>query len=299
VIHFHGLMSSLNLFWLLHSLGKNGPPIIGHYHGGYPSNNRIVRRLQAHNLERLAFGLFTTHEHANPFVESQMLKREQVAELMEVSTAFRRQPRDRARESTGMQGWPVFLWAGRLDPIKDPMVALRGFEIIADRWPDARLYLYYLDEGLLPEMKTYVRARLSLDDRVHFRGRASYGDMEAIYSSADFLLQSSKREFSGYAVLEAMVCGAVPIVTDIPSFRAMTEDGRHGILFPVGDHRELARRVFAFDLGSLVRESEEVQAHFDEALSFRAMAEQLEAVYQAALEDQDSVLADALGFEKE
>jgi hypothetical protein len=97
VIHFHGLMSSLNLFWLLHSLGKYGPPTIGHYHGGYPSNNRIIRRLQAHNLERLAFGLFTTHEHANPFVESQMLKREQVAELMEVSTAFRRQPRDRAR----------------------------------------------------------------------------------------------------------------------------------------------------------------------------------------------------------
>ena len=107
--------------------------------------------------------------------------------------------------------------------------------------------------------------------------------MEAVYSSADFLLQASRREFSGCAVLEAMSCGTIPIVTDIPSFRAMTEGGRYGILFPPGDFAGLARRTLSVDRSRLQAYSAEVRAHFESCLSFSAMAGRLEAVYRATL----------------
>src|SRR5450759_4344953 len=96
-------------------------------------------------------------------------------------------------------------------------------------------------------MRTFVEQRPSRAPHVHFQGRAPFERMEAIYNSADFLLQASRREFSGCAVLEAMACGVIPVVTDIPSFRVMTEGGRHGILFPLGDDRALAGGVLAID----------------------------------------------------
>jgi glycosyltransferase involved in cell wall biosynthesis len=104
--------------------------------------------------------------------------------------------------------------------------------------------------------------------------------MEAIYSSADFLLQGSRREFSGYAVLEAMACGAIPAISDIPSFRAMTCGGRYGVLFPPGDHEALARGVLAVPPGEIPARSVEVRARFERALSFPAMAARLEEVYR-------------------
>jgi len=39
----------------------------------------------------------------------------------------------------------------------------------------------------------------------------------------------------------------VPVLTDLPSFRAMTADGRYGVLFQVGDDIGSARSVLASD----------------------------------------------------
>ena len=108
--------------------------------------------------------------------------------------------------------------------------------------------------------------------------------MAAIYSSADFLLQASRREFSGCAVLEAMACGAIPVVTDIPSFRAMTDRGRLGALFPIGDDRALADGVLAIPPERIPARSAEVAAHFRRELSFAAMAWRLAPVYDELLE---------------
>jgi glycosyltransferase involved in cell wall biosynthesis len=103
--------------------------------------------------------------------------------------------------------------------------------------------------------------------------------MEEIYSSADYLLQASLREWSGLAILEAMSCGCIPIVSDIPSFRALTAAGQAGRLFPIGDDAALADRVLSLDDAARAALSEEVRAHFAGCLSFAAIARQLDAVY--------------------
>jgi glycosyltransferase involved in cell wall biosynthesis len=108
--------------------------------------------------------------------------------------------------------------------------------------------------------------------------------MQAIYSSADFLLQASHREFSGCAVLDAMACGVIPVVTDIPSFRVMTGDGRVGVLFAAGDAESLARQVLAITPDAMAAQSAAVRARFDEHFSFPALAERLEREYQAVIE---------------
>jgi glycosyltransferase involved in cell wall biosynthesis len=96
-----------------------------------------------------------------------------------------------------------------------------------------------------------------------------------VYSSADLLLQSSRREWSSLTVMEAMACGCVPILSAIPAFRALTGEGAAGGLFPPGRPDLLADRA-ALGLPERRAQSRAVAQHFQSRLSFEALAGDLE-----------------------
>ena len=278
VVHVHGTQQHVSLAHLRRGL----PPcasLIVHYHGGAPTRRPGLRQLQRRNLRRAAAVLFTTRDQADEFSRAGMLADAADAPLLvETSSDFRWMDRRKARSRTCMAGEPVYLSAARLHPIKDPLTVLRGFEIIFARQPHAQLYHYYLTDELLPELRAFVAERSALRDAVHFRGRADRDEMEFVFNSADVLLQASRREFSGCAVLDAMACGVVPVVSDLPSFRAIA--GVHGTYFTAGDSGELARRALgAWSGGDPSTRSAEVRAHFERELSFDSMARKLDALY--------------------
>ncbi len=283
IVHWHG--SSLYLNHLLVRRALPEASFILQYHGGLPSPNPFARRLQRTAFARTQRFLFTTREHAAPFIEAGLIDDEaSVSEFMETSSDFAPADREAARAATGMEGQPVFLSTARLDAIKDPLTTLRGFERIAQIWPSARLHMFYTDAPLLRDVQGFIQSRSDLRGRVLLRGRAPLEQMPLIYNSADFLLQASRREYSGCAVLEAMACGVIPIVTDIPSFRAMTGDGRLGGLFPPGDCEALARSAVASSLACLPLHRARVREHFEAALSFDVLAARLDDIYRNAFE---------------
>ena len=285
VIHFAGLTLDLNLWLVAGYAHRCGIPLIVQYHGGEPARSRLRRSLQRQNARLATRILFTTAEHAREWTDAGIpIPSARTVPFMETSSVFTWQPRDVAREKTGMQGTPVFVWTGRLHPLKDPMTALRGFERIQRHWPGAQLYMHYLTDDMLPDLREFVGQRSCLARSVHFRGRAPYDMMESIYNSADFFIQASSRETSGCALLEAMSCGAIPVVTDIPSFRAMTGSGRWGVMFPVGDVDALVDGVLGVPLDSIDTYSSEVRCRWLDALSFPALARQLDAIYRDTID---------------
>src|SRR5262249_57697044 len=81
-------------------------------------------------------------------------------------------------------------------------------------------------------------------------GGGPASEMAAVLSAADLFVLASRKEGSGYALLEAMACGAVPVVTDIPAHRALLGGGTLGLgaaaprlLWPVGDPGAFARAL--------------------------------------------------------
>jgi len=177
----------------------------------------------------------------------------------------------------------VFVSAGRLHPEKNPLTVLRGFEIIARSWREARLYLCYTSDELLPSLRGYVAERPALGERVRFLGRVAHEDMPAILGSADFFVQASLREVASYAAIEAVAAGAVPVLSRIGPFEAITAGGRFGVLFAVGDAEDLAQRVLAVDRSELPALRVALRAHFDAHLSFPALARRLETIYAEAI----------------
>ena len=80
-----------------------------------------------------------------------------------------------------------------------------------------------------------MSASPALARRVRLVGYVPQEKLPAYYSAADIFVLGSHHEGSGYALIEACACGAVPVVTRIPPFRAITGDGARGALWPPGD----------------------------------------------------------------
>jgi glycosyltransferase involved in cell wall biosynthesis len=284
IAHFHGTTLALNLALLAARLGRSA--LVVQHHGGGPARNPLMRALQRFGLGRAARVLFTAREQARPFVAAGLIDGlDRVETALEVSTPIEAPPREEARAASGLHGDPIFVSAGRLHPDKDPLTVLRGFEIIARSWPGARLYLCYLTGELLPALRRFVDERPALAERVRFLGCVPHQRMAAILGSADFLLQGSLREVAGYAVIEAMAAGALPVVTRIDAFTEITAGGRHGVLFAPGDFEALARGVLALDPAELPARRAAVRAHFAAHLSFDALAARLQAIYARLLEE--------------
>ncbi|MEX2315025.1 MAG: glycosyltransferase family 4 protein [Thermomicrobiales bacterium] len=278
VVHFGGLTLDLQLAQVARACERMSVPLVAHFHGGTPALGQMLR-VQRYNAERVSRVLVTTAEQAEPWIAAGLYDSAQFAQVIETSSPFLAIDRHVARARTGMVGDPVYLSAGRLHQIKDPLTMLGGFERIVKLQTDARLYLYYLTSELLPDIHAFLNARPAIAERVELRGRAAPEEMEAIYSSADFLLQASRREWSGLSVLEAMSCGCIPIVSDIPSFRAMTVGGRFGRLFAVGDANGLAEAAVSVEPDDTAALSRSVRDHFKRELSFAAMARKIDAIY--------------------
>jgi len=210
-------------------------PVVLQHHGELPwSGPRGA--LQRFGLCRADGFLFTADSLAEPWRRSGGVRRGQpVFEVMEASSPFRSEARDEVRSRTGLTGSPVVLWAGNLDSNKDPLTVLRGFEKVLSEKPEARLYMAFRGDALLAEVKARIDTRSALRGAVTLLGTLPYGEMEACFNSADIFVQGSRKEGSGIAVLDALACGVVPVVTDIAAFRAITREGSVGALWPVGD----------------------------------------------------------------
>jgi glycosyltransferase involved in cell wall biosynthesis len=278
-VHMIGLTLLQPLFEVGRWCSKSGLPLTASYHGGAPRPEPWLRGLERRMLQRCQGAFFTTLAHARPWLEKGLLREEQIFPCMEVSSTFTPADRQEARARTGMTGHPVFAWNARLHPVKDPLTALKGFALIRESWPAARLYMIYYSTEMQAEIVKAIAETPSLKDAVEMRGTIEPKAVEDFLNSADFLVQTSVREIAGYSVLEAMACGVIPVITDIPSFRAMTDHGSCGVVFPIGDYRSMAEQTLACDLGNLAALSQKVRDRFMRALSYDAMA----AVYESAL----------------
>jgi glycosyltransferase involved in cell wall biosynthesis len=107
--------------------------------------------------------------------------------------------------------------------------------------------------------------------------------MPNYYSAADVFISGSHYEGSGYALIEAMSAGLVPIVTDIPSFRSITGDS--GERWQPGDANEFAsavRRVASIDLSD---QHARVRAQYEHVLRWEAIAHRTVAEYQSLVDE--------------
>jgi len=176
------------------------------------------------------------------------------------------------------------LWVGRLNENKDPLTVVDGFaRFVEGTAVDATLTFVYGTNELESELRAAIadgpHAKV-LASRVRLVGRVAADAIGAFYDAADFLVLGSHREGSGYAVLEALACGVVPVVTDIPSLRSLTADGRVGALWRAGDASSLADALERAAARPMIEERQACRALFVQRFSWQAIGQRAMTIYR-------------------
>ena len=281
VIHFQSLSFPVHL-GLIHKSAR-GTPILVQDHADQPPP-RWRTGIHRRALRAAAGVSFTHREQVRPFVEAGVLPEAlRVFEVLESSSWFTPGDQDQARKATGLTGDPGLLWIGHLDRNKDPLAVLSALEAAAPHLADPHLWCCYGSAPLLAAVRDRIGSSDVLRDRVHLLGSVPHERVELLCRSADFLIAGSHREGSGYAVLEAMACGTAPLVTDIPSFRRITSEGAVGTLSPPGDSVAMTQALVEWSAMDRRELRRRVVGHFEERLSFDAVARELRAAYEGVL----------------
>ncbi|MBL7738080.1 MAG: glycosyltransferase family 4 protein [Chitinophagaceae bacterium] len=280
VIHLHHLTLSLQTTLLRWLLPEKTAIIIQHHGGPLPAK----RKRTVHNFfTSVADGyFFTTAEQGREWF---MNKKQsgKVMPVMEGATFFNYKDRDAgkedqyidrnsARAQTGIKGTPVFLWVGRLDSNKDPLTVLDGFGLLLDKYPEAALYMAYSDNKLSDTVENKIGHSAILRNKVILSGNIPHHLIEMYYNSADYFVLGSHYEGSGYALSEALRCGCVPVITEIPSFRMMTGNGRLGALWKPGIKESFLQAAITAINKPLIDEGKACIDFFHKELSFDAIA---------------------------
>lgn len=254
-------------------------PILVQDHGSVPPSG--WRR----HAWRWAYGgiagvAFTAREQAAPWKAAGILRTDlPVFEVLEGSSDFTPGDREAARQATQMFGDPCLLWTGRLDANKDPLATLDAVERAAATLPNTRLWCCYGTAPLLGAVRERIASSPALAERVVLLGERPHAELELRFRAADFFVQASHREGSGYSMIEALACGTTPIVTDIPSARKIV--GAAGSLTRVGDARALGDAIVAWAARDRHALRRAARARFDEALTFAEIGTHLRAAYAA------------------
>jgi glycosyltransferase involved in cell wall biosynthesis len=222
--------------------------------------------------------LFASHDMGIEWVKTgNLASTEKIHEVMEVSSVFSPMDRAIARQRTGISDGLIFLWVGRLNDNKDPLTVVKAFLQFAATQPLARLYMIYHTEELLAEVQQLLD-QSPQKNQVTLVGRIQHIDLQYWYNSGDIILSGSHYEGSGTAVCEAMSCGCMPVVTDIFSFRMITDNGRCGLLYEPGDEVELLDALLQTQQLDIKEKQKASLEYFRSNLSFEAIAQKIQEV---------------------
>lgn len=278
VIHVHGLGFPREVIDLA-KLTPTTPILLQDHADGVP---RIWRRRLRRKALAAAGGIsFCALSQAEPFIRARMLNAgTRLFEIPECSSRFTPGDPESARRATGVFGDPAVLWVGHLNANKDPLTVLDGVSQVLEHRPDLQLWCCFGQAPLLGDVQRHLAADSRLRERVHLLGTVSHERIEQLMRAADLFVSGSHREGSGFSVIEALACGLPPVITNIPSFRALTAQGKVGALWRCDDATALREAVLSVERRSRTEARAAARQHFDQELSFDAVGRKFLAAYE-------------------
>ena len=302
VVHVNGLGFPMRTWLMRRPLQASSALVVQDHASGDPGAATTAKNAVRRSLMRSidAF-LFTTLEQAEPWHRARLIRPTQsVHDVMEASTTIAPLPRGDGRSQSGVTGAPAVLWVGRLNMNKDPLTVVDAFETalspsernarvrapgggtpgaVKNDVPLATLTMVYQEEELLAAVKARIQSSPLLKDRVRLVGAVPHDRMAAFFSAADIFVVGSHHEGSGYALMEAIACGAIPVVTDIPAFRAITGTAV-GALWTPGDASACARALGDVGSRDLSGARQRVMDHFQRELTWEVIGKRAVRIYR-------------------
>jgi D-inositol-3-phosphate glycosyltransferase len=187
----------------------------------------------------------------------------------------------------------VLLFAGRVQPLKGPDVALRATARLVESEPAlrerVRIVLVGGPSGKAsradPDGMRELATQLGIGDLLRQEPPCPQAELADWYRAATLVLAPSHSESFGLVALEAQACGTPVVAASVGGLRTAVQDGYSGILVDGHDPAAWARviRQLLAAPRRLATLSEGARRHAS-AFGWSATVERLTSVYAAALQ---------------
>ncbi|MDO6425489.1 glycosyltransferase family 4 protein [Thalassotalea sp. 1_MG-2023] len=136
---------------------------------------------------------------------------------------------------------PHIIVTRNLEEIYDVATAIKGFALVHQQFPQARLSV----AGTGPEL-TNLQAlvkRLAIESQVSFVGRLSPDEIADLYRSADVMVNTSIVDNSPNSIIESLACGTPVVSTNVGGIPTLVTDQHDAILVNIENEQAIADGV--------------------------------------------------------
>ena len=190
-----------------------------------------------------------------------------------------------AREEAGTDepSVPTIVTASRLVPYKRVDLVIRALAKLAPDHPGVRLRI--VGQGPERPRLEALADELGVAASVEFVGYVPvHDDVLRVIAKASVFVSASEIEGFGISVVEAAAVGTPFVITDMPVFREVTNDGRGGLLFSMGDADDLADKINRMlSDGALRQQCRDHGASLVDSYSWDTLADETGAVFDSVV----------------
>jgi len=136
---------------------------------------------------------------------------------------------------------PKLLWVRAFSKIYNPMMAIKAFEIIIEKFPYAELCMVGPDkDGTLEKCKGYV---LSKKLNISFTGKLKKKEWISLATNFDIFINTTRIDNIPVSVLEAISLGLPIISTKVGGIPYLIDDGINGMLVASNDAQAMSQTI--------------------------------------------------------
>lgn len=150
----------------------------------------------------------------------------------------------RLRTTMGLGSGPVVLSMRIPHPLYNIDTIIRSIPLVRIHIPDVKLIVKeYLAESTYVEELRGLVDELGLRDVVTFVGEVPYDHIPLYLNTADVYVSVPLSDGMPISLMEAMACGTAPVLSDLPQYKEMIEEGENGLYVPPRDEAALSEAL--------------------------------------------------------
>ncbi len=243
------LMANSGWSWLLFSapclvIAKlRGTPVIVNYRGGEADSYFANNAWHVRPIMRLAAKVIVPSR----FLKHVFLRYDLRTDVIPNIVRLERFSGQRASVHDGAH----LVITRNLEPIYGIPTALKALALVAEKFPQTHLSIAGSGPQL-EELETLAET-LGVRDKVSFLGRLDRDAIDALYRSADVLLNPTTVDNMPNSLLEAMAAKVCIVSSNVGGVPFMVEHEKTALLTPVGDEQAMADAISCLLTDELLR----------------------------------------------